>query len=50
MFLHADSEDSNQTGRMPRLIWGFDMRTGYFVGFVKRWLIYEKTKVFFRQF
>ena len=20
MFLHADSEDSNQTGRMPRLI------------------------------
>ena len=21
MFLHADSEDSDQTGRMPRLIW-----------------------------
>ena len=23
MFLHADSEDSDQTGRMPRLIWVF---------------------------
>ena len=22
-FLHADSEDSEQTGRMPRLIWVF---------------------------
>ena len=26
-FLHADSEDSYQTGRMPRLIWGFAGRT-----------------------
>ena len=26
-FLHADSEDSNQTGRMPRLIWVFTRRT-----------------------
>ena len=26
-FLHADSEDSDQTGRMPRLIWVFDGRT-----------------------
>ena len=26
-FLHADSEDSNQTGRMPRLIWVFAGRT-----------------------
>ena len=25
-FLHADSEDSDQTGRMPRLIWVFDGR------------------------
>ena len=25
--LHADSEDSDQTGRMPRLIWVFDGRT-----------------------
>ena len=26
-FLHADNEDSNQTGRMPRLIWVFAGRT-----------------------
>ena len=26
-FLHADSEDSDQTGRMPRLIWFFAGRT-----------------------
>ena len=26
-FLHADSEDSNQTERMPRLIWAFAGRT-----------------------
>ena len=26
-FLHADSEDSDQTGRMPRLILGFAGRT-----------------------
>ena len=35
-FLHADSEDSAQTGRMPRLIWVFDGRTCHFVGFVVR--------------
>ena len=34
MFLHADSEDSDQTGRMPRLIWVFAGHTGHFVGFV----------------
>ena len=35
-FLHADSEDSDQTGRMPRLIWVFAGRTLIllFVGFV----------------
>ena len=33
MFLHADSEDSDQTGRMPRLIWVFTGRKGHFVGF-----------------
>ena len=33
-FLHADSEDSDQTGQMPRLIWVFDGRTCNFVGFV----------------
>ena len=27
MFLHTDSEDSDQTGRMPRLIWVFAGRT-----------------------
>ena len=27
MLLHADSEDSDQTGRMPRLIWVFAGRT-----------------------
>ena len=27
MFLHADSEDSDQTGRMPRQIWVFAGRT-----------------------
>ena len=26
-FLHADKEDSDQTGRMPRLIWVFAVRT-----------------------
>ena len=38
-FLHADSEDSDQTGWMPRLIWVFAGRTGHFVDFVLRWLI-----------
>ena len=37
-FLHADSEDSDQTGRMPRLTWVFAGRTCHFVGFVTRWL------------
>ena len=35
MFLHTDSEDSDQTGRMPRLILVFAGRIGHFVGFVK---------------
>ena len=34
----VDSEDSDQTGRMPRLIWVFAGGTGHFVGFVMRWL------------
>ena len=33
-FLHAGIEDSDQTGRMPRLIWVFAGRTVIFVGFV----------------
>ena len=32
----AHSEDSDQTGQTPRLIWVFAGRTGHFVGFVKR--------------
>ena len=42
MFLHADSEDSDQTGRMSRLIWVpslirvFAGRRGHFVGLVVR--------------
>ena len=34
MFLHADSEDSDQSGQMPRLIWVFAVRTCHSVGFV----------------
>ena len=37
--LHADSEDSDQTGLMPRLIWVFAGRTCNFVGFVMRQII-----------
>ena len=36
MFLHADSEDSDKTGRMSRLIWVFAGRRGHFVGLVVR--------------
>ena len=39
MFLHTDSEDSDQTGRIPRLIWVFAGRTCYSVGFVMLQLI-----------
>ena len=35
-FLHVDSEDSDQTVRMPRLIWVFAGRSCQFVGFVMR--------------
>ena len=38
-FLHADSKDSDQTRRMPRLIWVFAGHTCQFVGFVTRRLI-----------
>ena len=40
MFLHADSEDSDQTGRMHRLNCVFAGHNGHFVGFVMWWLIY----------
>ena len=39
-FLHADSEDSDQTGRMVRLICVFAGRTCHFVGFVVTRLIW----------
>ena len=38
-FLQADSEDSDQTGRIPRLIWVFAGHTCHLVGFVVRRLI-----------
>ena len=37
-FLHADSEDSDQTERMPSLIRVFAWCTDHFVGFVMLWL------------
>ena len=40
-FLHADSEGTDQTGRMPRLIWVFGGRTGHFVGCIMPRLIYK---------
>ena len=40
------SEDSDRTGRMPRLIWVFAGRTCHFVGFVMRRLIYEWISTF----
>ena len=39
-FLHADSEDSDQTGPMPTLIWVFAGLTCHFIGFVRRRLIF----------
>ena len=39
-FLHAYSEDSDQTGWIPRLIWVFAGCTSHFVGFVMLQLIY----------
>ena len=38
-FLHADSEDSDPAGQIPRLIWVFSGGTCHFVGFVMRLLI-----------
>ena len=45
-FLHADSEVSDQTGRMPRLIWVFAGRTCHFVGFVTRRLNFSLQKMY----
>ena len=38
-FFHADSKESDQTGRMSSLIWVFAGRTCHFVAFVVGWLI-----------
>ena len=35
---------TDQTERMPRLIWVFAGRTCHFVGFVMRWLIYFRSR------
>ena len=44
-FLHADSADSDQTGRMPRLIWVFAGRTSHFVGFIMlRSILHQHTR------
>ena len=44
MFLHADSKDADQPGRMPRLIWVFAGRTGHFAGFIMLRLIWNNSK------
>ena len=45
----AHSENSVQTGRMPRLIWVFAGRTVIFFGFVIGWLKFSFLHTFFRQ-
>ena len=40
IYLQADSEDSNQTGWMPRLIWVFAGRTNHFVSYFTMRLIW----------
>ena len=44
-FLHVDSEDSDQIGQMPSLIWVFAGRTCHFVGFVMRRLNWTKNSI-----
>ena len=41
----APSEDSDQTGRMPRLIWVIAGCTGHFVGFDMHWQTCSKTNI-----
>ena len=43
-FLHAVSENSDQTVRMPRLIWVFAGHIGHFVGFIVLWLFCDLSK------
>ena len=49
MFLHAESEESDHTGQMPRLIRVFAGHTHHFVGFVMLQLInYYSYKIFIK--
>ena len=57
-FLHADSEDSDQTGRMPRLIWVFAGRTttllvlswgGSFTSILHAWRWYIQNSLYEKQ-
>ena len=43
----AHYEDSDQTGRMPRLIWVVAGHKGHSVGFVVRWLTFRKCILIF---
>ena len=43
----AHSEDSDQTGRMSRLIWVFAGHKGHSVAFVMRWLIFRNCILIF---
>ena len=49
MLLHADREDSDQTGWMPRLIGVLAGRTGHIVGFVVLRLIYVYSERKYKQ-
>ena len=50
-FLHADSEDSDQMGRMPSLTCVFAARTDHFIGFVmlQLFLIFWNSFTFFEE-
>ena len=39
MFLHVKSEDSDEIGQVPSLIWDFARPTSHFAGFVMRYLM-----------
>ena len=44
-YRHTDSDDSDQTGRMPRPIWVFTGRTGHFAGFAMWRIICGHTRI-----
>ena len=46
-FLHVNNEDSDQTGRIPRLILSLRWAHSHFVGFVMRRLIYTSNDILF---